>query len=48
MIDMRDARSAGKIILFIRIIDAVGKDINFSYSTFYIVPSMHPFQSVSR
>lgn len=48
MIDMRDARSAGKIILFIRIIDAVGKDINFSYSTFYIVPSMYPFQSVSR
>lgn len=28
MIDMRHARSAGKIILFIRIIDAVGKDIN--------------------
>lgn len=48
MIDMRHARSAGKIILFIRIIDAVGKDINVWYSTFYIVPSMHPFQNVSR
>lgn len=29
MIDMRDARSAGTVKSFIRIIEAVGKDTNF-------------------
>lgn len=48
MIDMRDARSAGTVKSFIRIIEAVGKDTNFWYSTFSIVPSMYSFKNVYR